>query len=196
MVSTIHIQKRGVMVSLVQLAATFLKIGTFGFGGPFSLLAIMQKQVVERHKWLTAEDFAQSVAIGTMTPGPIFFSTAVFIGYRLRGILGAAVSGLGILLPSFSLVVIIAALYIQMQQTPWVVAVSRGIAAGVVGLFVSVVFKMGRSIVTDKRSVLLVVAAFLLLAFLRIDPIALIIIAGIGGACFFQPVAMKKARQG
>lgn len=184
------------MVSIVQLATTFFRIGALGFGGPFSLLAIMQKQVVERHQWLTAEDFTQSVAIGTMTPGPIFFATAIFIGYRLRGVLGATVCGLAVLVPSFILVVMIAALYLQVQQAPWVIGISHGIAAGVLGLFVSVVLKTGRSIVTNMRSAVLVVIAFLLLAFLRADPIGLIIAAGIGGAFFLRPIATKKMEQG
>jgi len=75
------------MVSLSHLAVTFLKIGALGFGGPFSLLAIMQKEIVEYRKWMTTDDFTQSVGIGTMTPGPIFFAAAIFVGYRLRGFL-------------------------------------------------------------------------------------------------------------
>jgi chromate transporter len=183
------------MVGLLELASTFLKIGAFGFGGPFSLLAIMEKEVVERRRWLSVEDFTQSVAIGTMTPGPIFFAAAVFIGYRLRGILGAVVSGLAVLLPSFILVVIIAALYLRVERAPWVVAVSRGIAAGVVGLFISVVLKTGRALMTDSISVLVVVAAFLLLFIFRTDPIILIVVAGIGGALFFRPRAPKNTEK-
>lgn len=79
------------MVSLAQLGLTFLKIGALGFGGPFSLLAIMEKELVERQRWLTPEDFSQSVAIGTLTPGPIFFAAAIFVSYHLRGVRGAAV---------------------------------------------------------------------------------------------------------
>ncbi len=148
----------------------------------------MQKEVVERHKWLTAEEFAQSVGIGTMTPGPIFFAAAIFIGYRLRGILGAVICGLGMLLPSFILVIIIAALYVEIQQNPWVVAVTQGIAAGVVGLFLSVVLKTGCSTMTDKRGLVLVAVAFVALAFFKIDPLWLIVCAGLGGAWLLRPI--------
>ena len=176
------------MVPLTQLALTFLKIGALGFGGPFSLLAIMQKQVVERRKWLTAEDFTQSVGIGTMTPGPIFFSAAIFISYRLRGILGAAVSGIAMLLPSFVVVVLIASLYVQVEQSAWVMAITHGIAAGVVGLFLSVVLKTGRATAKDIPSVALVILAFVAVAFFKIDPLLLILIAGLGGACLLRPM--------
>ena len=128
---------------LTQLAPSFLKIGALGFGGPFSLLAIMEKEVVERRRWLAPEEFAQSVAMGTITPGPIFFAAAVFVGYRLRGLAGAVTCGACTLLPSFVLVVVMAALYVQAEQNAWIVAASRGLAAGVVGLFVSVVLRTG-----------------------------------------------------
>jgi chromate transporter len=176
------------MVPLAQLAMTFLKIGAFGFGGPFSLLAIMQKEVVERRQWLTADDFTQSVGIGTMTPGPIFFAAAIFIGYRLRGISGAAVCGLGALLPSFILAVIIAALYVEVESSPLVMGTVHGIAAGVVGLFLSVVLKTGRSTAKDARSAAWIVIAFIALAILKVDPLWLIVIAGIVGAWLLRPM--------
>lgn len=174
------------MVPLRQLAFSFLKIGALGFGGPFSLLAIMEKEL-DRRGWLTPEEFAQSVAIGTITPGPIFFAAAVFVGYRLSGLAGAAVCGACTLFPSFVLVVVMAALYVQTEQNAWIVAVSRGLAAGVVGLFVSVVLRTGRSVVHGWQAALTVTAIFLALAVLKIDPVVLIVAAGLGGACLLRP---------
>lgn len=176
------------MLSLTQLALTFLKIGALGFGGPFSLLAIMQKEVVERRHWLTPDEFTQSLGIGTMTPGPIFFAAAIFIGYRLRGIPGAVVAGLGVLLPSFILVVVIAALYVQVEQSAWIIAVTRGLAAGVVGVFLSVVLKTGRATAKDARGIALVLIAFAAVAFFKVDPLLLIVVAGLGGAWLLRPM--------
>jgi chromate transporter len=175
------------MVPLRQLALSFLKIGALGFGGPFSLLAIMEKEVVGRRRWLAPEDFVQSVAVGTITPGPIFFAAAVFVGYRLRGLAGAVVCGACTLLPSFVLVVVMAALYVQTQQNAWIVAASRSLSAGVVGLFVSVVLRNGRSLVRGWPSAAVVVAIFLALAVVRIDPILIIVAAGFGGAILLRP---------
>ena len=183
------------MVPLVQIALTFLKIGALGFGGPFSLLAIMQKEVVERNNWLTAEDFAQSVGIGAMTPGPIFFAAAIFIGYRLRGISGAAVCGLSTLLPSFILAVIVAALYVEVESSPLVMGTVHGIAAGVVGLFLSVVLKTGRSTAKDARDAAWIVIAFIALALLKVDPLWLIVLAGIAGAWLLRPAPKTPAAE-
>lgn len=183
------------IVPLAHLAKTFLKIGALGFGGPFSLLAIMQKELVERRKWMTAEDFAQSVGIGTLTPGPIFFAAAIFVGYRLRGIPGAIVCGLGSLLPSFILVLVIAALYVEVQSSAVLSAIVEGISAGVVGLFISVVLMTGRSMMRDLRSILVVVAAFVALALFKVDPLLLIVVAGMLGARVLKPAPRTKAAE-
>ena len=180
------------MVPLAQLALTFLKIGALGFGGPFSLIAIMQKETVERHKWMTADEFTHSVGIGTLTPGPIFFGAAVFIGYRLRGFPGAITVGLCTLLPSFVLVVVISALYTQVEASPVVIATVQGIAAGVIGLFASVVLKTGRSTINDLRSVAFVVVIFAALAFFRMDPLVLIVASALTGAWLLRPSQQLK----
>ncbi len=182
-------------IPLAQLASSFLKIGALGFGGPFSLLAIMEKELVQRRRWLQPEDFAHSVAMGTITPGPIFFAAAVFAGFRLRGLAGAIVCGGCTLLPSFALVVAMAALYVQAEQNTWIVAASRGLAAGVVGLFVSVVVRMGRTSIQDWRAAAIVAVVFLAAAVLKVDPILLIIVAGIGGAWLLRPAAKTGAQE-
>lgn len=170
------------IVSLAQLASAFLKIGALGFGGPFSLLAIMQKEIVERRNWMTPEDFTQSVGIGSLTPGPIFFAAAIFVGYRLRGISGATVCGLGTLLPSFILVVIIAMLYAEVATSLLVTAIVQAIAAAVVGLFLSVVLATGRSLAKDVRCIVLTVISFIALTFFKADPLLLIVAGGVIGA--------------
>jgi chromate transporter len=175
------------MVPLTQLASTFLKIGTFGFGGPFALLAILEKETVERRKWLTAQDFTQSVGIGTLTPGPIFFAATIFIGHRLRGFPGAVVCGVCTLLPSFILVLAIAALYVELQSSPLVMAVVHGISVAVVGLFVSVVIKTGRSTIKGLRGMAMVAIVFVLLAFFKVDPLVLIVTAAVLGGLLLRP---------
>lgn len=136
---------------------------------------------------MTEDEFTQSIGIGTMTPGPIFFAAAIFIGYRLRGIRGAVTAGLGVLLPSFVLVVVIATLYARVEECPWVIAITQGIAAGVVGLFLSVVVKTGRATAKNLWGAVWVLLAFVAVAFFKLAPLLLIVIAGAAGACFLRP---------
>ncbi len=166
-----------------------LKIGTLGFGGPFALLAILQKELVERRRWLSAAEFNECAGVGAMMPGPIFFATAVLAGHRLRGLAGAAACALGLLLPGFALVVAIAALYVQIRQTPWVAAISRGMAAGVIGLIASVVFNAGRSSIRAIRDAALVVIALAALAVFQSDPLLVIAAAALAGALWLRPAS-------
>ncbi|MBI5394202.1 MAG: chromate transporter [Verrucomicrobia bacterium] len=169
-----------------------LKIGALGFGGPFALLAVLQKELVERRRWLPAAEFNECAGVGAIMPGPIFFATAVLAGHRLRGLAGAAACALGLLLPGFVLVVVIATLYVQVRQTPWVAAVSGGMAAGVVGLIASVVFNTGRSTVRAARDAALVAAALAALALLKSDPLVVIAAAALAGALWLRPGATKE----
>jgi chromate transporter len=184
------------MIRLAELASVFLKIGALGFGGPFSLLAIMQKEVVESRKWMTAEDFAQSVGIGTLTPGPIFFAAAVFIGYRLRRAPGAIVCAFSTLLPSFILVIAISALYVEIEANPAVTAALNGIAAGVVGLLASVVLQSARSAIKGPLRGLLAGVTFVALVFVNADPVVLIIGAGLAGAWLLRPAQPAQVARG
>jgi chromate transporter len=164
-----------------------LKIGALGFGGPFALLAILQKELVERRRWLTTAEFNECAGVDAMMPGPIFFATAVLAGHRLRSLAGAAACALGLLLPGFVLVVAMATLYVQIRQTPWVAAISGGMAAGVVGLIASVVFNATRSTVRAARDVVFVVVALKALALLKSDPLLVITAAALAGALWLRP---------
>ena len=88
-----------------------------------------------------------------------------------------------------------AALYVEIQQIPWVLAITKGIATGVVGLFLSVVLNMGRSTVTDKRSLSLVIVAFVMMALFKMDPLLLIVLGGMAGAWFLRPAQKTLAEK-
>lgn len=138
--------------SLAAMAVTFLKIGTFGFGGPYALLAFLEKEVVSGRGWLTAEDFAESAAVGAVTPGPIFFSAAVHVGYRLRGLAGATLAAVTSLAPAFALAVVFAALYLRVEGLPQVGATARAMTAAVTGLLVAVVFTSVKGLIREGRA--------------------------------------------
>ncbi len=178
--------------SVAGLLRMALKIGALGFGGPFALLAILQKELVERRRWLTTVEFNECAGVGAMMPGPIFFATAVLAGHRLRGLAGAAACALGLLLPGFVLVVVIAALYVQVRQTPRVAAVSGGMAAGVVGLIASVVFNTGRSTVRGARDAALALVALAALAIFKSDPLPVIAAAALAGALWLRPATLSQ----
>jgi len=169
------------MVSLPAILQVFLKIGTLGFGGPFALLALMEKEVVGRKGWLTPAQFAESTAIGTLTPGPIFFAAAVHVGYRLRGVPGAVTAATASLAPAFLLTVGFDVFYVEVEKAPVVAGLSRGITAAVVGLLATVTLSTARSLVRDGAGVLIGVASFAALELLGLNPVwAILGAAGLG----------------
>ena len=90
----------------IKLFLSFLKIGTFSFGGGYAMLPFIQKEVVEKNQWITMTDFTDIIGISQMTPGPVAINSATFVGYRVAGVLGSIVATIGIIFTSFILVLI------------------------------------------------------------------------------------------
>ena len=86
---------------LLTLFLTFFKIGAFTFGGGYAMIPLIQKEAVEKHKWISDEDILDIIAIAESTPGPIAINSATFMGYRVAGVLGSAAATFGTVLPSF-----------------------------------------------------------------------------------------------
>lgn len=151
--------------SLGGLLWVFLKIGLTLYGSGYVLLAYLQADLVQRLGWLTEQQLLDAVAIGQVTPGPLF-TTATFIGYVLGGIPGAAVATLGIFLPSFVFVAISNPLIPRIRQSPWAGAMLDGVNAASLGLMAAVTWQLGRAALIDPFTIVLaLLAAGLLLRF-------------------------------
>jgi len=167
--------------SLASIFLAFAKMGAFAFGGVYSMLSFFERELVERRRWLTAEELAEGVAIGQLTPGPPVVNTGVFVGYRLRGFRGAVVATVGQVLPGFLLVLALAVLYDRFRSSPLLAGALRGVGAAVAGLLASVVLRMGRRVVDGRWAGLIAAAGFVLLAFARASPLLLLPAAGLAG---------------
>jgi chromate transporter len=167
--------------TLRQLFLVFLRMGAFAFGGVYSMLAFMQRELVEKRRWLEPDEFAEGVAIGQITPGPPIVNTGIYIGYHLKGPMGALATTAGQVIPGLGLVIILAVLYAQWKTLPLLTAILKGVGAAVVGLLVSTVIKMSRSQPKSTATAAFAVAGFLLLHFLKVNPVVLILLSGAGG---------------
>ncbi len=172
--------------SVKNILKVFLKIGTFAFGGVYSMLAFFERELVTRKKWLTHDEFAESVVMGQLTPGAPIVNTGLFIGYMLKKLKGALATVVGQVLPSFILVLVLAFLYVKYQEIALLKAVLKGIGAAVVGLISSVVYSMSRKLLKDYKSALIAAAAFLCLAVFKLNPIGLIVAAAVAGLLMFR----------
>lgn len=169
------------MPTYKQIFMVFLKMGAFAFGGVYAMLALFQRELVDKRKWLQQDEFAEGVAIGQMTPGPPIINTGIYVGYHLKGSKGALAATAGQVLPGFVLVLVLAYVYKEFKDLHWFSMVLKGIGAAVVGLLASVVFKMGKKIVRGRAAVFFAAGGFILLHFLNANPIALIALSGATG---------------
>ncbi|WP_081316989.1 chromate efflux transporter [Clostridium tyrobutyricum] len=161
---------------LLSIAETFFKIGALAFGNGFTMIPIIQQEVVNTHHWLNLSQFMVGVALGQMTPGPVTI-TATFIGYKVMGVIGAIVGTLSIYAASFLFVVITFRIYTKIKKYKWTNSVLSGLLSSFVGIMAVVVLNMGRHALVDVYTLILFVLSFIMLKFVKLDS-KLVIIGG------------------
>jgi chromate transporter len=130
---------------LGQVFLVFLRLGATAFGGP-AMMAHFKTELVHRHGWLSEGDFAEGMALTQVIPGATMVQMATYTGQRMRGMPGAAAAAIGFVLPAFTLMVLLAALYSSSWTLPIVRALFRGLGAVVVALVLSACLDLGRTV--------------------------------------------------
>lgn len=160
---------------------TFLKIGTFTFGGGYAMLPIIRGDIVEKCCWLREDEFLDILAATQCVPGPLAVNTALLVGYRLRKLPGAAVALLGTILPSFFIMLTLAVFFLQLREQPLVDRIFSGIRPAVAALIAVAALKLGKPLVKKRDTLLLLILFSILAVFFDIHPIIIILAAGIMG---------------
>lgn len=163
---------------LLQLENAFFWIGFLVFGNGFTMIPMIQHQVVNVHHWLNLDQFTAGIALGQITPGPILI-TATFIGYKVAGVLGAIVATLAIFYHCFVMIIPIMPIYAKIKDNPWVKAIFKGLVASFIGLMVVVVIGMGRNSLTDYTTASLSIVALAVLRLTKVD-VLLVVMGGTG----------------
>jgi chromate transporter len=166
--------------SLWRLFLTFAKIGSVLFGSGYVLLAFLRADFVIRLHWLTEKHLLDAVAVGQITPGPVF-TTATFIGYLLGGVSGAAVATVGIFLPGFLLVALSGPLIPRIRRSPVAGAILDGVIVASLALMGLVTWQLGRTALIDPLTVAIAVVSAVLLFTFRLNAAWLILAAAIVG---------------
>ncbi|PYP90319.1 MAG: chromate transporter [Blastocatellia bacterium AA13] len=166
--------------SLWSLLLFFLKIGSVLFGSGYVLLAFLRADLVERWGWLTEAQLIDSIAVGQLTPGPVF-TTATFIGYLLGGVKGSVVATIGIFLPAFFFVGISGPLVPRIRKSPILGSALDGVIAASLALMAVVTFQLGKAALIDVPTVVLFLVGFGLLMLLRLNSAWLILIGAVAG---------------
>ena len=162
-------------VKLWKLFTTFFKIGAFTFGGGYAMIPLIQKEAVEKNGWVTDDDILEIIAIAESTPGPIAINSATFVGYRTCGVLGSMCATLGVVLPSFVIILLISFVLRQFQEIKAVQYAFNGIRAGVLALLFKALWTMYKKAPKSWASYVVMGASFVLTAIFDINVLFVII---------------------
>ncbi len=157
------------------LFLTFFKIGAFTFGGGYAMIPLIQKEVVDNHKWVTADDILEVIAIAESTPGPIAINAATFVGYKFGGFFGAFMATLGVVTPSFCIIVLLSSVISRFQDYKVVQYAFFGIRAGVLALIVKALINMYRKCPKNPVAYFIFAFSFIMVALLNIKAIYVLI---------------------
>ena len=165
----------------LDLFLTFMKIGTFTFGGGYAMIPLIQKEVCENKKWLNEKDISDIVAISESTPGPIAINAATFVGYKTSRFLGACMATLGVVLPSFLIISLISLVLTEFQTVRAVQYAFMGIRAAVLALILKALWMMFKASKKNAFSYFIMAAVLVLTAFVKADAVFVIIGCGVFG---------------
>lgn len=183
------VQRPGIGL-LIQIFITFFKIGPVTFGGGYAMIPLIEREIVEKRKWVRTKDITDIFAMSESVPGSIAINSATFVGYRVGGVIGAIVAMFGVLLPTFCIVVLLSIFFLKVQNNPGVEAAFVSIRATIVALITYAAYKIGKTALIDKTTFFLIIATVLVLLFVHIHPVLIIVC---GGAVGILIVYVRKA---
>lgn len=177
--------------SFWSIFKTFFKVGTLLLGGGYVILPLLTSEIVEKKHWITSDELCEFYALGASLPGIIAANTAIFTGRKLLGRKGAIAATIGIVLPSFLAIVLLASILSEIVDKPSVQHIFWGVGIGVITLLFLAVKEMWTKCVVDKFSIC-VYSVCLILAFTRVIPLSLIVILALVSGIIFQRIEDKK----
>lgn len=169
------------MVKYCELFITFFKVGTFTIGGGYAMIPLIQREVVERRRWLSEEEMLDVIALSQTMPGILAANIAALVGQRLRGTRGALLAVLGNILMPIIFILLIALFFRQFKDNPTVEHIFMGIRPAVVALIAAPVFTLARKAGVTLRTVWIPLVAAGLIWLFGVSPVIVILIALLSG---------------
>ena len=169
------------MRQLLDIFWSFLKIGAFTFGGGYAMIPLIQHEVIHKRRWIEERDFIDLLTLAQTAPGPIALNTAVFVGYKRRGYMGALSAILGVIVPSFLVILVVAIFFASIRDNAYVDAAFKGMRPAVVALIVAPIVGLTKGMSWWLIAVALAVA--LVVWHFGISPVWFLIAGAVVGAC-------------
>ena len=166
---------------MLKLFITFFKIGLFTIGGGYAMIPLIERDVVERNRWVSKEEFLDLLAVAQAAPGVFAVNISIFIGYKLRGVWGSIVAAIGNVLPSVLIILAIAFFFSSFSDNRVVNNIFMGLRPAVVALIAAPVFSVARSARIGWTNVWIPVLSALLIVCFGVSPIYIIMVAVVAG---------------
>jgi len=198
----VHTDKTSKAYLLLQLFWIFFKIGPATFGGGYAMMPMIEKEFVDKRKWMDRQEMSDLMSLAGSAPGGVGVNASAFLGYRLGKIPGALAATLGITLPTFIIVFLLSVFYSMFREEPKVQAAFKGIHGAVIGLIAVAAFKMGKNALFDRTTVITAAGSLALLLLTGLNPMVLIAVGLVLGITVIRlkkrlglPVHTERARQ-
>lgn len=174
---------------MLQLFLSFLKIGSFTFGGGYAMVPLIEREVIDRRGWVEREDFLDLLTLAQSAPGPIALNTAVFVGYRISGLKGALSALAGIVLPAFTIILLVAMFFTDIRDNIYVDAAFKAMRPVVVALIVAPIVGLAKSM----HRWLWIVSALTALAvwYVGISPVYVLVAGAVAGLLWSMYVVKR-----
>lgn len=171
-------------MSLLTFCWILFYINALTIGGGYAMLPLLQREFVDKHHWLTNQEFLDAIAIGQLSPGPLTVMNA-FIGFKLHGLIGSLLAVISSYLPSLLIVTFAVKYYYDYKDSKLIASSFIGIKSAVIGLLAAVSVSLGNISLVDPGTFAIALCSFAVIAFTKIDPSFIIIGAGVIGAFIF-----------
>lgn len=168
-------------IRLPKLFVTFFKIGLFTIGGGYAMIPLIERDIVERNKWVSKSDFVDLLAVSQSAPGVFAVNIATFIGYKLRGVSGSFAASVGCVAPSVIIILAIALFFRTFRENEIVNNIFLGLRPAVVALIAAPVFSVAKSAGIGWSTLWIPVLSALLIVFMGVSPLYIIICAAMAG---------------
>lgn len=162
-------------MKLLKLFAAFFKIGAFTFGGGYAMIPLMKREVVEKQNWIKDREFLDIIAVTQALPGAVSVNTSIHLGYKVAGIKGAVIAAVGVTLPSFLCILIIAAFFNYFRRWQIINSVFKGINSIVVALIITAAFQLAKSLQWNIVNTVICFTTVLMVGFFDLHPILVLL---------------------
>lgn len=169
----------------LQMFFTFFKIGIFTFGGGYSMIPLIEKEVVNKNKWLTKKEISDLLSLSQTLPGSVTINSATLIGYKILQLEGSIIATLGVVLPSFIIILIISLFFTNVAQLGSIQAFLHGVQSAIISLILFSAISLKKESIEDKLNWIILTISLISMILFHINPIIIIFIGIIIGSFSF-----------